>query len=140
MRSEAWDWESGHGISGGPAVSSETQARMTKRFTEERRAEDRTELRLVARLAHPTGSIFGHLEDVSSGGASFVTTTLDPELEEGTDVVLILTSPANAIPAEVHCTAKIVRAEDFCDAESEVMTYAMTFDEALDLDVLVGRA
>ena len=119
-------------------MESETQAPVTRRFSSERRLEDRVPIRLVARLAHPVGSIFGHLENISTGGASFVTGTMDPELADGTDVVLILTSPPNAISEEVHCTAKIVRAEDFVDGVAETMTYAVAFDEALEIDVLTG--
>ncbi len=119
-------------------MDNETRVRTTKLYAEDRRVDARLSLRLVARLAHPLGNIFGHLENISSSGASFVTSTLDPVVPDGAEVVLILTSPPNAISEEVHCTARIVRAEDFVDEVSDLVTYAIAFDEALDLDVLTG--
>ena len=122
----------------GRAVQSDQETTVSQETAAERRRDPRHELRLVARLAHITGNVFGQLVNISGGGARFVTTTMEPRVEAGSDVVLILTSPPNAISREVHCTAHITRADEGTDETGPTMSYGIAFDEPLQLDVLVG--
>jgi len=102
-----------------------------RRYEGERRAFPRYQVKTPAHLVAGDATIEGEIDDLSATGASFSTRQIDPELEEGTQVVLrgVLETPDGDRQLERRC--RILRGEDFFDGGDDVMTYAVTFDEPL---------
>lgn len=107
-----------------------------KRYEGERRAFPRYQVKTPAHLVHGDVTLEGEIDDLSATGASFSTRHVEPELEEGTAVVLrgVLETPEGERQLERRCT--ILRGEDFFDGGDDVMTYAVAFDEPLSDDCL----
>ena len=95
---------------------------------ENRRAAARLEADAPARLAGGASSLEGRLENVSATGVAFLTSTIEPEIPIGTQVVVVA-SGLGENGADREFRGRIVRTETLFDVTGEVRMYAVTFGE-----------
>jgi hypothetical protein len=94
-----------------------------------RREHERAEVDAPARLVDGTIVLAGRIENISDGGASFVTPQLDPELEVGAHVTLVAPG-AGDDGADVERRGHVIRTDVLFGAAGEERTYALGFEAA----------
>ncbi len=112
--------------------------RFYRRPREDRRHHTRVALSVTAHLDHPEVRLRGHVDDISANGACFVTPTVTPALACGTTVTLVL-QLTGELGETIH-TAAIVRCDELFDGESDVLAYALRFDQAIDVSRVTTHA
>lgn len=94
-----------------------------------RRAHARMEVDAPARLADGAHSLDGHIENVSATGLAFITSSLEPQVRVGAQVVLVAPGTGeNGSDREFR--GRVVRTETLFDVSGEARMYAIEFDDA----------
>jgi hypothetical protein len=96
-----------------------------------RRRQPRIDVDAPARLTDGTTVLTGKIENISLGGASFITPQIDPELAVGAAVTLVAPSVGDD-GKDLENPSRIIRTDVLFDASGEVRSYALAFDPAAD--------
>ena len=91
-----------------------------------RREHTRTDVDDAARLVGGTSVLGGRIENISSGGVSFITPQLEPALEVGARVTLV-TPGTGEDGAEVERSCHVIRTDVLLGGSGEERTYALGF-------------
>ena len=96
-----------------------------------RRRQPRLDVDAPARLLAGTSVLEGRIENISSGGASFLCPQIEPALPIGAKVTLVAPGVGEA-GADLECASHVIRTDVLCDASGELRVYALAFDRPFD--------
>ena len=80
--------------------------------------------------------IEGRLEDIASGGVSFVVRAEEVPVEEGSLVVLSFRLELEGEARGVERPVRVLRIDEYFDGENDITLLGMQFDEPLTLESL----
>ena len=101
------------------------------RSSTNRRRQPRIDVDAPARLIEGTTILTGKIENISLGGASFVTPQIDPELAVGAAVTLVAPSVGDD-GKDLENPGRVIRTDVLYDASGEIRSYALAFDHPAD--------
>jgi hypothetical protein len=97
-----------------------------------RRHHERLPIDAAARLVEGTNSFEGRIENISTGGAAFITSTVEPELAVGA-AVTIVAAGAGDDGGDLSLAGRIVRVDSMCDLSGDSLVYAVAFDQPIEM-------
>ena len=99
-----------------------------------RRIHSRRSVRLPARLTHGADAVEGTIENIGEGGVFFATQNLEIDVDDGAIGTISFRWIRNGAAEAIERTGSILRSERYFDGEAVVRSFAMKFEDTLEID------
>lgn len=96
-----------------------------------RRRQPRLDVDAPARLVAGATELAGRIENISAGGASFLTPQIEPELPVGGALTLVVSGVSDD-GTDLECPSRVIRTDVLYDSSGEQRCYALAFDRPID--------